>query len=108
MVVKRKRKDKPSFMGLFVLQVPMMLLSYSIISYIVGLIVMVMAPLWRQAWGDGEQGKVAVFFGCYLLFGLGVYVVVGCTIYGKFLPGLEGEGRGVLGGRTMRVGEEGS
>lgn len=87
-------------MGLFVLQVPMMLLSYSIISYIVGLVVLVMEPLWRQAWGAGDQGKVAVFFGAYLLFGLGVYVVVGVTIYGKLLPGLEGKGEvmGVLGG----------
>jgi len=81
----------------------MMLLSYSIISYIMGLIILVMEVLWREAWSD--KGKTAVFFGVYLVFALGTYVVVCFTIYWKFLPDVEVKevNRGPYAGKTTRA-----
>jgi hypothetical protein len=47
--------EKPGFGALWILQVPIMLLSYSIISYIVGLIVLVLVPLFRGLGGDDQN-----------------------------------------------------
>ncbi|MCJ1250779.1 hypothetical protein MMC30_008007 [Trapelia coarctata] len=105
-VVKTKKGNKPSITGLYILQVPMMLLSYSIISYIMGLIIMVMEVLWRDAWSDNS--KIALFFVPYLIFGLGTYVAVCFMIYWKFLPDMEEKtiNGGLYAGRTMRADDD--
>lgn len=76
-----KRGDEKEIYGssLFILQIPNMLLSYSIISYIVGLCLMIVQPLWRSLREDNigvsrQKGVVVVtlqtdenFTGCYRL-----------------------------------------
>ena len=108
MVRHEKHAARPSMLCLYILQVPMMLLSYSIISYIVGLGVLVLRPLWLEPWGsDGKvrapvlhrvcgcyvvanakREQIAVFLVFYLVFALGTYIVVGFVIYHRFLPDL--------------------
>ncbi|KAI9807524.1 MAG: hypothetical protein M1825_005464 [Sarcosagium campestre] len=68
---------------LFILQVPVMLLSYAIISYLVGLGVLVMYPL-RLAWAD--ESKIAVVGILYFVFASAVYAVVSFLIYNDYLP----------------------
>jgi len=89
-VVKVENKqtvEKPGFGALWILQVPIMLLSYSIISYIVGLIVLVLVPLFRGLGGDDQN--IAIAFIVYLTFGLGTYIAVCFMIYSRFLPQLD-------------------
>lgn len=45
--IKREGTDKLYGSSLFILQIPTVLLSYSIISYIAGLFLMMVQPLWR-------------------------------------------------------------
>lgn len=52
---RRSDPQKPAWISLFALQVPMMILSYSLISYITGLSVMVLIPLWSDPWGNGTK-----------------------------------------------------
>jgi hypothetical protein len=52
----RQKNDerKARWISLFTLQLPIMLFSYSLISYVLGLLLLVMRPLWNIAWGkDG-------------------------------------------------------
>ena len=44
-------KMKARWASLFALQVPLMLLSYSLVAYILGLTLLVMRPLWIDPWG---------------------------------------------------------
>jgi hypothetical protein len=46
-----QNKKKARWGSLFALQVPIMLLSYSLIAYVVGLTLLVMRPLWTDPWG---------------------------------------------------------
>lgn len=50
---------RPDFVFLYVLQVPEMLLSFSLISYFMGLSLLVTPPLWEEEWGTGM--KVSFF-----------------------------------------------
>ncbi|KAK6342140.1 hypothetical protein TWF730_001618 [Orbilia blumenaviensis] len=43
------------YASLWVLQTPTQLLSYSIISYVLGLSVMIISHLWEGPWGDGSK-----------------------------------------------------
>ena len=51
----RQDPTKGRWGSLFALQVPMMILSYSLIAYITGLSVMVIRPLWIDPWGPSSQ-----------------------------------------------------
>ncbi|KAK8081239.1 hypothetical protein PG996_000020 [Apiospora saccharicola] len=52
--------ETPNKMGVFLLQSPILLLSYSIMSYIAGLTIMVVGKLWQGSSGDDQ--KIAAFF----------------------------------------------
>lgn len=53
------KNGKPDFIFLYVLQVPVMLLSFSLMSYFMGLSLLVIFPLWGEEWGVGM--KVSFF-----------------------------------------------
>jgi hypothetical protein len=46
-----KNNMKARWASLFALQVPIMLLSYSLIAYILGMALLVACPLWNDPWG---------------------------------------------------------
>lgn len=52
-------EHEPDMTFIFVLQVPGMLLSLSLISYFMGLSLLVIFPLWEGEWGAGM--KVSCF-----------------------------------------------
>lgn len=52
-------KTKARWASLFALQVPIMLLSYALISYIVGLALLVMRPIWNDPWGTNSLVRVS-------------------------------------------------
>jgi hypothetical protein len=58
--LRGNRQTSPGKSGVFVLQTPILLLSYSIISYLVGLAVLVIGPLWNHA--SDRQIKVSRIF----------------------------------------------
>lgn len=45
----------PRFLSLYILQVPMMLLSYALISYTVGLSILLLSPLWSAQWNNHSK-----------------------------------------------------
>ncbi|KAH8665218.1 hypothetical protein BGZ60DRAFT_411003 [Tricladium varicosporioides] len=49
---KRGNMRKARWGSLFALQLPLMMLSYSLIAYVIGLAVMVVQPLWSHPWED--------------------------------------------------------
>ena len=49
-MLKRPSEDRPRDHHLWVLQVPITLFSWGVISYIIGLAVLVLRPLWIVAW----------------------------------------------------------
>lgn len=53
--LKQTVSDKPKFSAMFIFQAPVMLLSYAIISYVVGLSVAVLRPLWTVPWNDEHK-----------------------------------------------------
>ncbi|KAL4911371.1 hypothetical protein BDW74DRAFT_172834 [Aspergillus multicolor] len=66
---------------LFLLQAPIMLLSYSILSYLVGLLLWIVAPLWRVGVFDHGQLWILIIFLGYLLFWAVTYWVVCLEMY---------------------------
>jgi hypothetical protein len=56
-----KNKMKGRWASLFALQVPIMLLSYSLMLYLGGLGVLVIRPLWTEPWGP--KSLVSFFYG---------------------------------------------
>ncbi|KAI9826304.1 MAG: hypothetical protein M1832_000221 [Thelocarpon impressellum] len=85
-MLRRPGEAAPRDHHLWVLQVPITLFSWGVISYIVGLAVLVLRPLWTAAWG--RESWVAVFVLVYGLVTLIIYLIVGSTIYGRLLPDL--------------------
>ena len=71
MVKHEKHVVRPSTRALFTLQVPMMLLSYSIMSYIVGLGVLVLRALWTEPWGSDVKVRAPVLRRLSWLVGCG-------------------------------------
>ncbi|KAF8246480.1 hypothetical protein K440DRAFT_363876 [Wilcoxina mikolae CBS 423.85] len=65
-------RGKPHWRTVFVLQVPVQLLSYSIFFYTLGLAVHVFSPL-RQAWSDSSN--VAVFYGVWFGLTVGLFMI---------------------------------
>ncbi|MCJ1449864.1 hypothetical protein MMC28_000192 [Mycoblastus sanguinarius] len=57
-LLKKESSAKPRWSSLFILQAPIMTLSYSIMSYLVGLLLLVIQPLWVEDWGN--DGKVRI------------------------------------------------
>ena len=54
-----RRKGKPEVLFVSTLEAPLLLMSYSVIAYLFGLAIMVVQPLWSEAWGD--ESKVCIF-----------------------------------------------
>lgn len=52
--LRRRGSNDPSWGGLFVLQMPIMLLSYAILAYLGGLLALIAKPLRKatEFWGD--------------------------------------------------------
>ncbi|KAH0559487.1 hypothetical protein GP486_003995 [Trichoglossum hirsutum] len=48
------RQKKSRWTSLFALQMPIMLLSYALMMYIVGLSLLVIRPLWHEPWGNNS------------------------------------------------------
>jgi hypothetical protein len=53
--LRRDSESSPSIIGLFILQAPVLLLSYAIMSYLVGLALMVVSPLWNDPTPDEQK-----------------------------------------------------
>jgi hypothetical protein len=51
---KTKNPRKSRWASLFALQMPIMLLSYALIMYVLGLSLMVIRPLWNDPWGNSS------------------------------------------------------
>jgi H+/Cl- antiporter ClcA len=51
---------KSRWESLFALQVPLMLLSYALIGYVLGLSLMVVRPLWKEPWGNSSLVRVLI------------------------------------------------
>jgi hypothetical protein len=51
---KSKYPKKSRWASLFALQMPIMLLSYALIMYIIGLSLLVIRPLWNDPWGNSS------------------------------------------------------
>ncbi|KAI9890616.1 MAG: hypothetical protein M1814_003814 [Vezdaea aestivalis] len=89
-LVKMLRKntgDGQRWQSRTLLRTPVTLFSWAIISYVVGLGVLVFRPLWTVAFGD--SGRIAIGALAYAVVTVGIYFGVGISIYGKYLPELE-------------------
>ncbi|KAE9368909.1 hypothetical protein N431DRAFT_428640 [Stipitochalara longipes BDJ] len=66
---KTNYQKKSRWASLFALQMPIMLLSYALIMYIVGLSLMVIRPLWTEPWGNSSFIAIlyCVFLGLAIL-----------------------------------------
>ncbi|KAK6330694.1 hypothetical protein TWF718_002894 [Orbilia javanica] len=74
------RKTKfGKYASLWILQTPTQMLSYSIISYVLGLSVMVISRLWEGPWGD--DSKIALLYIGYFILGFSVYISTAVWIY---------------------------
>jgi len=60
-------RGKPDWKTVFVLQVPVQLLSYSIFFYTLGLAVHVFWPM-RQRWSDDSKVCVVLMLWCFMLW----------------------------------------
>lgn len=101
--LKQTVSDKPKFSAMFIFQAPVMLLSYAIISYVVGLSVAVLRPLWTVPWNDEHKvrwhktkirraltfvRKVALLFIGYIVLALGTYLAICVVLYTSYLTKL--------------------
>ena len=50
-----RRKGRPEVLFVSTLEAPLLLMSYSVIAYLAGLAVLVVQPLWSEAWGDESK-----------------------------------------------------
>lgn len=69
----RVSKWRPSRFQLYVWQLPSMLLGNAVLVFVIGLAIWVFSAARTAGWGD--EGKIAVFFGVFLIFVLGNYGV---------------------------------
>ena len=72
-VGKEPEAWQPLMLQLYIWQIPSMLLGNSILLFVVGLAVYVFATARAAGWGD--EGKIAVFFGSFVLFVAAHYLV---------------------------------
>lgn len=57
--IKTGREQPARTLTLYALQSHMLLLSYGILSYLIGLSVMLLQPLWTAVWGDESRVGVS-------------------------------------------------
>lgn len=50
--IKHEQEHRVAWVYLFVLQSPIMLICYAIVSYVFGLVIHMVQPLWQTEWGD--------------------------------------------------------
>ncbi|RVD90327.1 uncharacterized protein DFL_001299 [Arthrobotrys flagrans] len=67
------------YANLWVLQTPTQLLSYSIISYVLGLSVMIISKLWDGPWSN--DSKIALLYIGYFILGFSIYISTAVWIY---------------------------
>ncbi|KAL8837079.1 MAG: hypothetical protein Q9176_005948 [Flavoplaca citrina] len=85
-MLKQRDKDEPRWRSQWVLNMPIALFSWSVISYLVGLALLVVEPLWKVGWE--KDGWIAIGFLVYFLLSTSFYFIVGGTIHGRLLPDL--------------------
>ncbi|KAI4094709.1 MAG: hypothetical protein LQ339_007432 [Xanthoria mediterranea] len=85
-MLKHREKEEPRWRSQWVLNMPIALFSWSVISYLVGLALLVVRPLWRVGWE--RDGWIATGFLVYFLLSTSFYFIVGGTIHGRLLPDL--------------------
>ncbi|KAL8824689.1 MAG: hypothetical protein Q9170_008076 [Blastenia crenularia] len=85
-MLKHANKNEPRWLSQWVLNMPIALFSWSVISYLIGLAVLVVEPLWNEGWV--REGWIAVGFLIYFALGTGTYFAVGVTINGRLMPDL--------------------
>ncbi|KAI0172689.1 hypothetical protein GGR52DRAFT_417804 [Hypoxylon sp. FL1284] len=68
---QKNKQKKPSHKAVFVLQAPVQLLSYSVLAYFIGLLVLIFYPLAKDL-RDQNSVNIAIFYGsfipCYIAF----------------------------------------
>lgn len=67
-------KWRPLALQLYVWQIPSMLLGWSVMIFVIGLAIWVFATA-RTAMGWADEKKIAVFFGCFMVFVGGNYML---------------------------------
>jgi len=55
LVIKHDNEQAVNWVYMFVLQSPIMLICYAIVSYVVGLLVFMLQPLWQTGWGNDDK-----------------------------------------------------
>ncbi|KAI4231530.1 MAG: hypothetical protein LQ349_005554 [Xanthoria aureola] len=85
-MLKHREKEEPRWRSQWVLNMPIALFSWSVISYLVGLALLVVRPLWQVGWE--RDGWIAIGFLVYFLLSTSFYFIVGGTIHGRLLPDL--------------------
>ncbi|MDI1486747.1 MAG: hypothetical protein OHK93_006008 [Ramalina farinacea] len=87
-MLRQMDRNEPNRKCLWTLQVPISLFSWGAISYIIGLAVLILRPLWEGGGGWGIGLQVAILTLIYGIVTVVIYVAVASIIYGRFLPEL--------------------
>ncbi|KAI4256444.1 MAG: hypothetical protein L6R42_006220 [Xanthoria sp. 1 TBL-2021] len=85
-MLKQREKEEPRWRSQWVLNMPIALFSWSVISYLVGLALLVVRPLWKVGWE--RDSWIATGFLVYFVLSTSLYFIVGGTIHGRLLPDL--------------------
>lgn len=83
----QREQWRPLKLQLYIWQIPSMLLGNSILLFVVGLAVWVFATARAAGWGD--EGKIAVVFGAFILFVAANYFLSWGGIEGRVRIGIE-------------------
>jgi hypothetical protein len=54
-VMRHEQEHAVNWVYMFLLQSPIMLICYAIVSYVVGLLIFMLQPLWQTEWGNGDK-----------------------------------------------------
>jgi hypothetical protein len=80
---------RPLKLQLYVWQIPSMLLGWAILIFVTGLAIWVFATA-RAAVGWGDEKRIAVFFGCFMAFIAGNYMLNWICIERRVQVGISG------------------
>lgn len=63
--IRHERGHAVNWIYMFALQSPVMMICYGIVSYIIGLFIFIIAPLWRTEWGNEDKVRTTIITTCW-------------------------------------------
>lgn len=63
--IRHERGHAVNWIYMFALQSPVMIICYGIVSYIIGLFIFIIAPLWKTEWGNEDKVRTIIITTCW-------------------------------------------